>query len=143
MTSEQSRAGQSRADRFARELADLKISDPAAGHPRLWQRLGAAGMALGIVLAVTAYLVSHRTTSSLTQGDAITIGLGGVTLSVVGGVIFLRYSLTGFLRFWMARQSFELNVLAERAFSGGRGVLANSDGLLDKDASRGLSRTDS
>jgi hypothetical protein len=26
----------SRADRFARELADLKISDPAAGHPRGW-----------------------------------------------------------------------------------------------------------
>jgi hypothetical protein len=118
MTSEQPRAGQSRADRFARELADLKISDPAAGHPRLWQRLGAAAMALGIAAGVTAYLVSHRTTSSLTQGDAITIGLGGVTLSVVGGVIFLRYSLTGFLRFWMARQSFELNVLAERAFSG-------------------------
>jgi hypothetical protein len=118
MSSAESRAGESRADRFARELADLKISDPAAGHPRLWQRLGAVLMVAGIVLGAAAYLVSHRTTSSLTQGDAITIGLGGVTLSVVGGVIFLRYSLTGFLRFWMARQSFELNILAERVFTG-------------------------
>ncbi len=74
-------------------------------------------MLLGIVLGVAAYLVSHRTSSSLTQGDAITIGLGGVTVSVVGAAIFLRYSLTGFLRFWMARQSFELNVLAERLTS--------------------------
>jgi hypothetical protein len=129
MSSADSRATESRADRFARELADLKISDPAAGHPRLWQRLGGVLMILGIVLAVAAYLVSHRTTSSLTQGDAITIGLGGVTVAVVGAAIFLRYSLTGFLRFWMARQSFELNMLAERAFAGPR--RANSDGRLD------------
>ena len=129
MSSAESRAAESRADRFARELADLKISDPAAGHPRLWQRLGAVLMVLGIVLGATAYLVSHRTTSSLTQGDAITIGLGGVTVSVVGAAIFLRYSLTGFLRFWMARQSFELNVLAERAVPGP--VRTNSDGRLD------------
>ena len=40
-------SAESRADRFARELADLKIADPAAGHPRLWQRAGAALMALG------------------------------------------------------------------------------------------------
>ena len=134
-------SSESRAERFARELADLKISDPAAGHPRLWQRLGAAAMVLGIVLGASAYLVSHRTTSSLTQGDAITIGLGGVTLAVVGGAVFLRYSLTGFLRFWMARQSFELNVLAERVFSGS--MLAKSEGTLDAHNSHGLTRTES
>lgn len=110
-------AAESRADRFARELRDLKIADPSAGHPRLWQRVGAALMVIGIVLGVAAYLISHRTTSSFTQGDAVTIGLGGVTLAVVGSAVFLRYSLTGFLRFWMARQSFELSILAERAFT--------------------------
>ena len=143
MSSAESRAAESRADRFARELADLKISDPAAGHPRLWQRLGAVLMVLGIVLGVAAYLVSHRTTSSLTQGDAVTIGLGGVTLAVTGAAVFLRYSLSGFLRFWMARQSFELNVLAERVFAGS--LLAKSDGLHEMEGTRGLTstRTDS
>jgi hypothetical protein len=113
------RAAESRADRFARELRDLRVADPSAGHPRLWQRLGAALMVLGVALGGAAYLISHRTTDSLTQGDATTIGLGGITLAVVGSAVFLRYSLTGFLRFWMARQSFELNILAER-------VLGNS-----------------
>ena len=115
--SAEGRAAESRADRFARELRDLKVSDPSAGHPRLWQRAGGVLMVLGIVLGACAYLVSHRTSSSLTQGDAVTIGLAGVTLAVVGSAIFLRYSLTGFLRFWMARQSFELNILAERVFT--------------------------
>ena len=103
-----------RADRFIRELAELKIPDPAAGHPRLWQRLGAVLMVLGPVLGVTAYLVSHRTTSALVQGDAVTIGLGAATVTIAGSALFLRYSLTGFLRFWMARQSHELALLADR-----------------------------
>jgi hypothetical protein len=46
----------------------------------------------------------------------------------VGAAIFLRYSLTGFLRFWMARQSFEMNMLAERVFAGS--LLTPSDGAL-------------
>jgi hypothetical protein len=105
---------ETRADRFVREIADLKIPDPAAGRPRLWQRLGATLMALGVVLGVAAYQISPRTSNPLVQGDAITIGLGAVTVSVVGAALFLRYSLTGFLRFWMARQSYDLAMLADR-----------------------------
>ena len=130
---------ETRADRFVRELAELKISDPAAGRPRLWLRLGAALMVLGPVLGVTAYLISHRTTSSLVQGDAITIGLGAVTVTVLGAALFLRYSLTGFLRFWMARQSYDLALLADR--------LAGKDITRDLTAPipdpRDLTRTDS
>jgi len=130
---------ETRADRFVRELAELQITDPAAGRPRLWLRLGAALMVLGPVLGVTAYLVSHRTTSSLVQGDAITIGLGAVTVTVVGAALFLRYSLTGFLRFWMARQSYDLTLLADR--------LAEKDITRDLTAPipdpRDLTRTDS
>jgi uncharacterized membrane protein YidH (DUF202 family) len=139
-SSPEGRVAESRADRFARELKDLKIADPSVGRPRLWQRLGAVLMVLGIVLGVLGYLVSHRTSSSLTQGDALTIALGGVTLAIVGSAIFLRYSLTGFLRFWMARQSFELNILAERVFTS---FLDSPNGASASDAARGLTRTDS
>ena len=107
---------ETRADRFVRELGELKIPDPAAGRPRLWLRLGVVLMVLGPVLAVSAYLISHRSTDALVQRDAITIALGGVTVSIVGAALFLRYSLTGFLRFWMARQSYDLSLLADRMF---------------------------
>jgi hypothetical protein len=125
---------ESRADRFARELADLKISDPAKGHPRLWQNLGALLMAAGIALGVIGYLISQRTSDSLTASTAINITLGGVTLAIVGSAIFLRYSITGFLRFWLARQSFELNMLAERGLAGG--LLTPSEGALDQRGNR-------
>jgi hypothetical protein len=107
-------AAETRADRFVRELAELKIPDPAAGRAALWLRLGAALMALGLALAVSAYFVSHGTRDPLMQRDALALGLGGVAAGVVGSALFLRYSLTGFLRFWMARQSYDLSVLADR-----------------------------
>ena len=132
---------ETRADRFIRELAELKIPDPAAGRPRFWQRLGVVLMVLGPVLGVTAYLVSHRTTSALVQGDAVTIGLGAVTVTIAGSALFLRYSLTGFLRFWMARQSHELAVLADR-FDRDAGLDAGRDAGRDR-ARHDLTGTDS
>jgi energy-converting hydrogenase Eha subunit E len=105
---------ESRADRFVRDLAELKIPDPAAGRAALWLRTGAVLMVLGLLAGGAAYLMSHGTRDPLVQRDALTIGLLGVGGAVVGSALFLRYSLTGFLRFWMARQSYDLSVLADR-----------------------------
>ncbi|MGI8329497.1 hypothetical protein ACRYCC_05985 [Actinomadura scrupuli] len=105
---------ETRADRFVRELAELKIPDPATGRARLWLRLGVALMVLGLVLGASAYLMSHGTRNALVQRDALALGLGGISASVVGAALFLRYSLTGFLRFWMARQSYDLAQLGDR-----------------------------
>jgi hypothetical protein len=115
---EEAPGAQARADRFVRELAELKIPDPAAGRAGLWLRAGAVLMAAGVALAVAAYIVSHGTRDPLLQRDAITLGLGGVTAAVAGSALFLRYSLTGFLRFWMARQSYDIAQLADRLLEG-------------------------
>ncbi|MEX3101619.1 MULTISPECIES: hypothetical protein [unclassified Streptomyces] len=103
-----------RAERFVRELAELKIPDPAAARATLWLRLGGLLMAAGLVLGALAFPLAHATDNSLAQGDALAIGLGGIAAAVVGGALFLRYSLTGFLRFWLARQSYDLDRLGER-----------------------------
>jgi hypothetical protein len=98
---------EARADRFVRELAELKIPDPATRRAGLWLRLGGTLMVAGVVLPTVAWFLSHNTSDALVQRDAITLALGGVAGAVVGSAVYLRYSLTGFLRFWMARQSFE------------------------------------
>ncbi|MEU1521562.1 hypothetical protein ABZ413_05065 [Nocardia rhamnosiphila] len=103
-----------RADRFVAELAELKIPDPAAGRGALWLRVGVALLILGPVVTVLAYLMSHNTSDALVQRDALVIALAGVASSIVGAALFLRYSLTGVLRYWMARQSYDLALLAER-----------------------------
>ncbi|MEE2033253.1 hypothetical protein [Rhodococcus chondri] len=105
---------ETRADRFTRELAELKIPDPSTGRSGLWLRLGIALMVLGPVLGVVAYFMSHNTSDALVQRDALVLAVAGVSVGIVGAAVFLRYSLTGFLRFWMARQAYDLSVLADR-----------------------------
>lgn len=108
----------SRADRFVRELSELRVPDPAAARTALWLRVGGTLMAVGLVLALSAYFVTHNTQNPLDQRDGLALGLGGIATTVVGAALFLRYSLTGFLRFWMARQSHDLAVLADRLCEG-------------------------
>ncbi|MET8976511.1 hypothetical protein ABZX85_12945 [Streptomyces sp. NPDC004539] len=103
-----------RADRFVRDIADLKIPDPATARNALWLRTGVLLMLAGLVLGALAFPLAHATDSTLGQGDALAIGLGGVSAAVVGAALFLRYSLTGFLRFWLARQSYDIERLGDR-----------------------------
>ena len=42
------------------------------------------------------------------------IAVLGLTLSVVGGAVFVRYSLAQFLRFWMARLAWEQTASTDR-----------------------------
>ena len=109
---------ESRADRFTRELSELKIPDPSNGRSSLWLRIGVTMMLAGPVIGIIAYFMSHNTSDPLVQRDAIILAILGVSVSVAGAAVFLRYSLTGFLRFWMARQSFEFATLTDRIEKG-------------------------
>ena len=115
-----SAAGEDRVARFRADVADMRLKDPKAGRERLWMFIGGTLMVIGVALAIIGYFQSHGATAAYntegpaTQRDAILIALTGVTVSIVGAAIFLRYSLAQFLRFWLARLIYEQQAATDR-----------------------------
>jgi hypothetical protein len=97
----------SRTETFKQEVAGLKIKDPSASKDTPYMYGGLALMVVGIAVSIIGYVVSHGTTSPLTQNDAVTIAIIGIPVTVAGAAIFLRFSMATFLRFWLARFIYE------------------------------------
>jgi hypothetical protein len=96
-----------RLERFKADVAHLRVRvpDPAGDLRKL--RLGSGVLVLGIAIGVVALVVSHDTTDPLVQRDAMVLALVGVSTSIAGAAMYLRYGLTQFLRFWLARTIYE------------------------------------
>jgi hypothetical protein len=107
-----------RIDQLRSDLAELRITDPSAARDKLAARLGAVGMAVGVVLPVVAYFMSHGTTNPLTQRDAAVLAALGVASAVVGAALYLKGSLAGFLRFWLVRDLHERRIQTDRVVAG-------------------------
>lgn len=103
-----------RIEQFTSEIADMHLSGSAGGRDRTLLRVGVAVMVVGVIVAIVAYPISHGTTNALQQRDALVIAVIGLTLAVVGAALFLRYSMAQFLRFWMARLSWEQSTSTDR-----------------------------
>ena len=71
-------------------------------------------MVIGVIVTIVAYFMSHGTANPLEQNDAIVIAIIGLTTAVVGGALFLRYSIAAFLRFWLARFIYEQDAQTDR-----------------------------
>lgn len=82
-------------------VAHLRVR--RAARDQRWVLLGALLMVAGVVTGVVAYVKSSTTDNPLVQNDAQVLAVIGLTAALVGGIVFLRYSLTEFLRFWLAR----------------------------------------
>ena len=96
-----------RVEQFTTEIADMKLPDTSSSRDRTLLRVGVALMAGGVVTGIVAYVIGHGTTNPLQQRDAIVIAIIGLTVALVGAALFLRYSIAQFLRFWLARLSYE------------------------------------
>jgi len=114
MSADASRADQERLERFKQEISEMGLRDPATSRDRTLLRLGATGLILGPAIAIAGYFMSHATSKVLEQGDATIVTLIGLTLTVAAGALFVRYSMAMFLRFWLARLSFEQQAQTDR-----------------------------
>ena len=103
-----------RVARFDAEVSAMKLKAGRSGQERLIVSASVVGMVGGLVLAIVAYSASLNVTATpgsnidvLDSNSYQILALFGVGLSVVAGLVFLRYSLAQFLRFWLLRQSYE------------------------------------
>jgi hypothetical protein len=92
-----------REEAFRSEVAAMKVKGGTVARERLLARAGAALLVVGVAVGVIAYSLSHGTDNPLQQRDAIIVALIGVSVSVAGLALFLRYSLGALLRLWLAR----------------------------------------
>jgi hypothetical protein len=103
-----------RAAAFREDMAAMRVQDPVARRDRLIKIGSVVVMAAAAILGIVAIALSTGTDKSLDQGDAIVMGLYAVTLAIIGAAGFIRYSLASFLRFWMARLTFEQSTQTDR-----------------------------
>ena len=103
-----------RVEQFKTEIADMNLRDPSTSRDRQLLRLGVALLVVGIAVGIYAYTLSHGTTDPLQQRDAIVVGLIAVSLSIAGAALFVRYSIAQFLRFWIARLTYEQQAQTDR-----------------------------
>jgi hypothetical protein len=95
-----------RIERLQAEAARLNVAR-AGRRDGLWQAVGAVAMVAGVVLAFVAYQVSLGKDDSRDIDSLLILAVAMLALAVVGGAVFLRYSLGRFLRFWLLRQLLE------------------------------------
>jgi ABC-type sulfate transport system permease component len=105
---------QDRVEQFRTEISAMGLRDPATRRDRSLLRVGAALLVVGPVLTIIAYATSTGTRDPLEQSDAQVLAIIGLTITVAGAALFVRYSMAHFLRFWLARLSFEQAAQTDR-----------------------------
>ena len=103
-----------RVEQFKPEIADMGVKDPAVARDRMLLRASVVLLVAGPVLGIIGYFLSHGTDNPLQQRDAIVLALIGVSVSVAGGALFVRYALASFMRFWLARLCWEEQAQTDR-----------------------------
>jgi hypothetical protein len=95
-----------RLQEFQTEVAQLKVSGGRANPERTGKIIGGLAMILGVALTVIAYFMSFNG-NELEQRDAIVLAIIGLSLAVVGTGLYVVFSLTRYLRYWLVRLIYE------------------------------------
>jgi ABC-type Co2+ transport system permease subunit len=103
-----------RVDELRTEVAQMRLRDPATSRDRALLVLGAVLMVGGIGVAIYGYALSHATSDQRQQLDALIVAIVGLSVSITGAALFLRYSFAQFLRFWLARLTYEQHAQTDR-----------------------------
>src|ERR1044072_7669998 len=104
-----------RIEEFKQEVAELKLRTPDDGNERLWLLGGLLLPVIGLVVIIVGWLGASGEGNTAGQIPyVISGGLLGVGLIVAGAALFVRYSMTRYLRFWLVRLIYEDRTQTDR-----------------------------
>ena len=96
-----------RLAQFQDEVAKLKVTGGGANPERLGAQWGIGLTIVGFLVAVIAYWSALDSKSTNTQLRSQIIAIIGIGLALVGIVIWVRNSITRYLRYWIIRLVYE------------------------------------
>ena len=99
--------GAGRLEEFEAEVAQLRIRGGSAERERQFTSLGLVLMAAGAAVALVAGIISGGASDSRDILTYIIYAIFGGILAIAGAVLWLRYSLTRYLRYWLLRLIYE------------------------------------
>ena len=109
------RSNANAADRLETSVEGLHVPEPKADTEALLLKLGLLLPIVGLVLVLVAW---YQASGSAYVADQIPMlisgGLLGLGLAIIGLGLFIRFSLTRLLRFWMARLVVEQQAQTDR-----------------------------
>lgn len=96
-----------RLQQFQDEVERLKLRRSSSGPERRLLVAGVVLFAIGVAVTVLAFSGSSGASDPRDQTDFVILALVGVGLSIGGAALWLRYSMSRYLRYWLIRLVYE------------------------------------
>jgi hypothetical protein len=103
-----------RRDEFEAEIRRLGVKGGNAEPERWLVVLGVLAVIGGFALAAWGVSLVLGSSNPLDQNDGLAQAVLGVGIAIVGVVLWARYSLSRYLRYWLIRQVYESRTSTDR-----------------------------
>jgi hypothetical protein len=103
-----------RLAQFQDEVAKLKLKGGGANPERNGANWGIGLTIVGVIVVVIAWLSSKGANSTNARLDAEVAAVIGLLVGIVGLALWIRNSITSYLRYWLVRLIYEDREQTER-----------------------------
>jgi hypothetical protein len=97
------------------ELAQLRSTNNSGRMDRSMSVLGVLLGVVGLGIILLSFVQTRGYSDIRNQMDALVLSLFGLSLSIVGSALYIRSSMTRFLRYWLLRMVYEQRDLARES----------------------------
>lgn len=105
---------QDRLARFEEEVGKLKVTGGAANPERLGSAWGVGLVIVGFVISFISWWSAYNAGNFESIHRSAIFALIGIGVSLVGTVIWIRNSMTRYLRYWIIRIVYEQREQTDR-----------------------------